>query len=69
MDQNYRDATTRMEERGVQLDYIIGWQTAYLGHTEREEQLRNEAYEAGRTAGKANTLDDIEDWVGSIDPV
>lgn len=63
MDQNYRDATTRMEELDVQEDYIIGWQTAYLGHTEREEQLINEAYQAGRVAGQANTLDDIKDWI------
>ncbi len=65
MDQNYRDTTTRMEELGVQEEYIIGWQTGYLGHPEREEQNLNEAYEAGRTAGQENSLDDIEKWIAS----
>ena len=65
MDQNYRDATTRMEELGVQQEYIIGWQTGYLGHPEREAQLLNEVYEAGRTAGQENTLDDIDNWIAS----
>ena len=65
MDQIYRDATTKMEELGVQDEYIIGWQTAYLGHPEREEQLVNDAYEAGRAAGQENSLDDIEDWIAS----
>ncbi len=63
MDQTYRDATTRMEELGVQEEYIIGWQGGYLGHPEREVQLLNEAYEAGRAAGQKNSLDDIEDWI------
>ncbi|MEE8364732.1 MAG: hypothetical protein V3R76_03020 [Gammaproteobacteria bacterium] len=64
MDQTYRDATTRMEELGVQEEYIIGWQGGYLGHPVREEQLLNEAYEAGRAAGIKKSLDGIEDWVG-----
>ncbi len=63
MDQTYRDATTRMEELGVQEEYVIGWQGGYLGHPEREEQLLNEAYEAGRAAGIEKSLDGIENWV------
>ncbi len=63
MDQTYRDATTRMEELGVQEEYVIGWQGGYLGHPEREEQLLNEVYEAGRAAGIEKSLDDIENWV------
>ena len=63
MDQTYRDATTQMENKGVDVDYIIGWQTAYLGHPEREEQLVNEAYEAGREDGEENTTDNFDNWI------
>jgi hypothetical protein len=54
-----------MEELGVQEEYIIGWQGGYLGHPEREVQLLNEAYEAGRAAGIKKSLDGIEDWIAS----
>lgn len=63
MDQTYRDATTEMEKLGVSDDYIIGWQGGYLGHPEREEQLLNEAYEAGREDGQNKVVDNFKDWV------
>ena len=63
MDQTYRDATTEMEKLGVNVEYIIGWQGGYLGHPKREEQLLNEAYEAGRTDGQEKSIDNFEDWV------
>lgn len=63
MDQAYRDATTEMEKLGVNVEYIIGWQTGYLGHPEREEQLLNEAYDAGRTDGQEKTVGNFSDWV------
>ena len=53
MDQAYRDATTKMEEMGVQLEYILGWQGGYLGHPEREEQRVTDAYSAGYEDGQA----------------
>lgn len=63
MDQAYRDATTEMEEMGVSEEYIIGWQGGYLGHPEREEQLLNEAYEAGREDGQNRVVDNFKNWV------
>lgn len=63
MDQAYRDATTEMEKLGVNEEYIIGWQGGYLGHPEREEQLVNEAYEAGRSDGQEKSVDNFSDWV------
>ncbi len=63
MDQAYRDATTEMEKLGVSDEYIIGWQGGYLGHPEREEQLTNEAYEAGRADGQEKSVENISNWV------
>ena len=63
MDQAYRDATTEMEKLGVNEEYVIGWQTGYLGHPEREEQLLNEAYDAGRTDGQEKSVENFSDWV------
>jgi hypothetical protein len=52
-----------MEEMGVSEEYIIGWQGGYLGHPEREEQLLNEAYEAGREDGQNKVVDNFKNWV------
>jgi hypothetical protein len=62
MDQAYRDATTKMEEMGVQEQYIIGWQGGYLGHPEREEQNVNDAYSAGYEDGQEKNTDNFENW-------
>lgn len=62
MDQSYRDATTEMEKLGVNEEYIIGWQGGYLGHPEREEQLLNEAYDAGRTDGQEKSTENFGNW-------
>ncbi len=63
MDQAYRDATTEMQKQDVNEEYIIGWQGGYLGHSEREEQLLNEAYQAGRAAGREKSVAGFLDWV------
>ncbi len=63
MDQTYRDATTEMESLGVNDEYIIGWQGGYLGHPEREEQLLNEAYDAGREDGQNKLVENFKAWV------
>lgn len=62
MDQAYRDATTKMEEMGVQEQYIIGWQGGYLGHPEREEQQVNDAYTAGFEDGAEKNEDNFANW-------
>ncbi len=63
MNQEYRDATTKMEEAGVNPDYIIGWQGGYLGHPEREEQRITDAYEAGYKDGQEKNADNFSSWV------
>jgi len=62
MDQAYRDATTKMEEMGLQEQYIIGWQGGYLGHPEREEQRLNDAYSAGFEDGADKNTDNFSNW-------
>ncbi len=62
MDQAYRDAVTKMEEMNVQQEYIIGWQGAYLGHPEREEQNLNDAYSAGFEDGTEKETGNFGDW-------
>ncbi len=61
--QDYRDATTKMEEMGVNPEYILGWQGGYLGHPEREEQRVTEAYTAGYEDGQARNTDNLSTWV------
>ena len=63
MDQLYRDTTARMEQTGVDTDYIIGWQGGYLGHPKREEQRVSEAYEAGFSDGTEHKTDGFSAWV------
>ena len=62
MDQAYRDATTKMEEMGLQEQYIIGWQGGYLGHPEREEQQVNDAYTAGYEDGAEKNEANFANW-------
>jgi hypothetical protein len=62
MDQTYYDAVTKMEQLGVDDEYIQGWQSGYLQNPQREEQRLTEAYEAGYADGEEKTLDNIEDW-------
>jgi len=63
MNQEYRDATTRMEEMEVNPEYILGWQGGFLGHPMREEQRLTEAYEAGFEDGSEKTTDNLSQWV------
>ena len=62
MDQTYYDAVTKMEQKGVDDEYIQGWQAGYLQNPEREEQRVTEAYEAGYADGSEKTLDNLDDW-------
>jgi hypothetical protein len=65
MNQTYYDAVTKMEEMGVDDEYIQGWQSGYLGNPKREEQRLNEAYEAGYSDGEEQTLDNLGQWAKS----
>ena len=62
MDQTYYDAVTKMEQRGVDDEYIQGWQAGYLHNPQREEQRVTEAYEAGYTDGEERNLDNLDEW-------
>ncbi|MBF0255186.1 MAG: hypothetical protein HQL47_01750 [Gammaproteobacteria bacterium] len=62
MDQTYYDAVTKMEQMGVDDEYIQGWQAGYLQNPQREEQRLTEAYEAGYADGEEKTLDNAEEW-------
>lgn len=62
MDQAYRDAITKMEEQGIDAEYILGWQGGYLGHPEREEQRVTDAYTAGYEDGQEKSTDNMSNW-------
>jgi len=63
MDMNaYHDASVKMEEAGVNRDYITGWQMGFLNSPEREEQRVNEAYSAGYEDGKERNMDNFGNW-------
>jgi hypothetical protein len=61
--QDYRDATAKMEQMGVDPDYILGWQGGYLGHPKREEQRITEAYDAGYSDGEERDTGNLDKWV------
>ena len=63
MDQTYYDAVTKMEQMGVDDEYIQGWQAGYLMNPKREEQRVTEAYEAGYGDGEEKSADNFGDWV------
>ena len=62
MDQMYRDTTRKLEQAGVDPEYLLGWQGGYLGHPKREEQRASEAYDAGYEHGVAKDGDSYGDW-------
>lgn len=63
MDQTYYDAVVKMEQKGVDSEYIQGWQAGYLHNPQREEQRLTEAYEAGYADGEERNLDNLDEWV------
>jgi hypothetical protein len=62
MNQEYRDAVTKMEAADVDPEYILGWQGGYLGHPEREEQRITEAYTAGYEDGQEKNTNNFDKW-------
>jgi hypothetical protein len=61
--QDYRDATMKMEEMGVDSEYVLGWQGGYLGHPKREEQRVTDAYDAGYSDGEGHSTENFNQWV------
>ena len=62
MNTEYYDAVTKMEEMGVDAEYIQGWQGGYVHNPEREEQRVNEAYSAGYEDGKEHNTGNFGNW-------
>ncbi len=51
----YYEGVKKMEEMGVNDNYIQGWMAGYLNNPEIEEQRITDEYEAGYEDGKAKT--------------
>ena len=65
MNQFYYDAVTKMEQMGVDDEYIQGWQAGFLQNPKREEQRVTEAYEAGYADGEEKSTDNFDNWAQS----
>ncbi len=65
MNQTYYDAVTKMEEMGVDEEYILGWQSGFLQNPKREEQRITEAYDAGYADGEEKNTENFAKWVKS----
>lgn len=63
MSNEYYKAVDEMEKKGVDPDYIIGWQGGYHCSPEREEQRVNDAYSAGYEDGKERNTSNMDKWV------
>jgi len=63
MNKEYYDAVVKMEEMGVDSEYIQGWQGGYLCNVKREEQRVTEAYDAGYEDGLEKNQDNFGNWV------
>lgn len=63
MDKTYYETSKKMEEAGVDPEYILGWQSGYLHMPKREEQRITEAWEAGYRDGLEGKTDGYEAWV------
>lgn len=59
----YYDAITKMEQAGVDPEYISGWASAYYLNPKREEQRVNDAYNAGYEKGMEKDASGFEGWV------
>ncbi len=51
----YYEGVKKMEEMGVDDNYIQGWVSGFLGNPEIEEQRITDAWEAGYEDGKNKT--------------
>ena len=59
----YYEACSKMEQMGVDPEYVLGWQGGYWLHPMREEQRVTDAYSAGYADGKARSTEHFGDWL------
>ena len=62
MDTTYYQTIERLENLGVDPEYVQGWVGGYLGNPEREEQRVSDAYKAGYQDGRKQVPDAALDW-------
>ena len=63
MDKIYYHFTTKMEQAGVDDEYIQGWQMGYLGLTDREEQRVTETWSTGKRDGVEKNMENYTNFV------
>jgi hypothetical protein len=63
MNNAYHEAITKMENAGVDPEYINGWASGFLQNPKREEQRITDAYEAGFQDGEEQKADNFSGWV------
>jgi hypothetical protein len=51
----YYESVKKMEEMGVNDNYIQGWVAGFLNNPEIEEQRKTDEYESGYEDGQAHT--------------
>ena len=64
MNQGYFEGVDKLEKMGAQEDYIIGWESGYLGNPEREEQRQTDAYTAGYADGQNQSFAQADGFAG-----
>lgn len=63
MDKIYYDFTTKMEQAGVDDEYIQGWQMGYLGLPDREEQHINDIWTTGKKDGTEKNMENYANYI------
>ncbi len=62
MDPMYYDTINKLEEMGVDREYIQGWIGGFMLNPVREEQRITDAYTAGYDDGKNKAIDSAGSW-------
>jgi len=61
MDQAYYDTVSKMENDGINSEYMDGWMCGYMQNPLREEQRITDAYQAGYDDGTEKNTDNMGD--------
>ncbi len=62
MDKLYYETVDKLEQMGVDREYIQGWIGGYFANPKREEQRVTPAYEAGYEDGSEKQTDKAEQY-------